>query len=339
MKNRRIGAARTVTLFGTMAVLAAGACAPQPDAVVVYCSVDEEFARTVLNAFTTQTGIVVRPVFDSEAGKTTGLINRIRAERDRPRADVLYSSELFNTIALAEEGLLAPHDWSSAADIPSQFRDPKGRWVAVGLRGRVLAFDPRRVSAESLPVSWEQLAEQRHASRLAIANPLFGTTKGHVAAMFAMWGDERATAFLRKLREGGALIVDGNSSALRAVIDGRVAMCMTDTDDVWVAQRDGALIDLKYLDMGNGGTLWIPCSVALTNRKLAEDGAKRLADYLISAEAERMLAESRSRNIPVRGSLRESLKLTAPIAAETPYARIAAAMDASTRAVRETLLK
>ncbi len=321
------------------AISSGWACAPQSDAVVVYCSVDEEFARGVLDAFTKQTGVVVKAVFDSEAGKTTGLVNRLRAEREKPRADVLYSSEVFNTIALANEGLLAKHEWRTAGDIPSQYRDADERWVAVGARGRVLAFDPQRTSAASLPNSWEELSEERFASRLAIGNPLFGTTKGHVAAMFVMWGEKRAGDFLRKLKEHDTLVVDGNSAALRAVIDGRVDLCMTDTDDVWVAQRDGARVDLAYPDMGNGGTLWIPCTVALTNRTPVRDGARRLADFLVSAEGERLLAESRSRNVPVRASLREAMHLDAPVGGEMSYAGIAGALEASAKAVRETLLK
>ncbi len=316
------------------------ACSPSPDnALVVYCSVDERFAQQVLDEFQARTGITARAVFDTEAGKTTGLVNRIRAERDRPRADVLFSSELFNTMRLADDGLLEPFDAPSAADIPGQFRDPQRRWTAIGARGRVLAYAPERVPRRQLPDTWEQLAQPEHASRLAFANPLFGTTKGHVAAMFALWGDERATVYLKNLRANGALLVDGNSSAVRAVIDGRADMCMTDTDDVWVARRDGASLDLKYLDMGDGGTLWIPSSVAVIKNARHPKLAKRLADFLVSADTERTLADSLSRNIPVRPALRRALNLTTPDASRLPFSEIAAKLDSSTAVVRDTLLR
>ena len=97
-------------------------CSEDVETVVVYCSVDEQFARAVLKEFERRTRVRALTVFDSEAGKTTGLVNRIRAERGRPRADVLFSGEVFNTILLAQEGLLASYDPPTAADIPRHLR-------------------------------------------------------------------------------------------------------------------------------------------------------------------------------------------------------------------------
>jgi iron(III) transport system substrate-binding protein len=314
-------------------------CKPPTNAVTVYCSVDEPFARQIFDAFEKRSGIRIRPVFDSEAGKTTALVNRIRAERDRPRADVLFSGELFNTILLGDEGLLEVYNPSTIADVPDRFRDPQHRWTAIGLRGRVLAFATDRVAAGDLPTHWRQLAQPRFAKRLAIANPLFGTTRGHVAAMVALWGDAETRKYLSDLSNGGVLVVDGNSAAVRAVIDGRADYCMTDTDDVWVAQRDGAPISVRYLDMGGGGTLWIPSSIAMIKGARNRVLAGKLIDYLASAEVEQMLARSRSRNIPVRPRLRRSLVLPDPIETRIDYIDIAAAIDSSTRIVKDILLK
>ena len=226
------------------------------DEVVVYCSVDEEFGRQVFARYQELTGVEAKVVFDSEAGKTTGLLRKLEQEASRPRADVFWSSELFGTIMLARKGLLASYDSPAAADVPSPYRDPERRWTAFGLRARVIAFDPTRVDAATLPTTWEELAEPKWASQVAIANPLFGTTRGHVAAMFALWGQERGTAYLTALRDEGAQIVDGNSAAVRAVIAGKVNIALTDTDDVWVAQRAGASMDLRYLDLG---VTAVPC--------------------------------------------------------------------------------
>ncbi len=314
-------------------------CAESADQPVVYCSVDETFGLQVMAAFEDATGITPRVVYDSEAGKTTGLINRIRAEGDRPRADVLFSSEIFNTIRLADEGFLASYKPASVADVPAGFRDKQNRWTAIGLRARVLAFDPSRVKREELPQTWEALSQKKWASRLAMANPLFGTTRGHVAAMFAMWGDERATTYLKALKSNGVQIVDGNSAAVRAVIDGRADWCMTDTDDVWVAQRDGANIELIYPDMGHGDTLWIPTTVALIANSRREEAGQKLVDFLASGAVEKLLAESTSRNVPVRPELRRQLKMDISISDRMSYDDIADKLELSAATARDILLK
>ena len=309
--------------------------------VTIYCSVDEAFARTVLEHFEKETGIAPQIVFDSEAGKTTGLVRRIVAEARSggTGADVFWSSELFNTIALARQGLLEPYASPAASDIPSRYRDKDNSWTALAARGRVIAYDPAKLPANALPTRWEQLAEPKFAAMTTIANPLFGTTRGHVAAMFALWGSERTTAFLTKLRDGGMLLSSGNSSAVRAVIADRAKIAATDTDDVWVAQRSGASLDLRYLDMGDGGTLMIPCSVAMIKGCRHGDTARALVDFLVSEKVERMLAKSDSRNVPVRPALREKLGLEWPPETHVEFSAIADALEESERAVREILIR
>jgi iron(III) transport system substrate-binding protein len=157
--------------------------------------------------------------------------------------------------------------------------------------------------------------------------------------MFALWGEARGRRFLQGLRDGGALMVDGNSAAVRAVIAGRVEFAMTDTDDVWVAQREGASLDLRYLDLGDGGTLAIPCSVAVIKGGPSREAAESLVDFLVSADVERTLAKSDSRNIPVREALRQELGLALPPSSEVDAEAVAGAMDGAIAAAREILIR
>ncbi len=334
--------APVLLVAGALLVVFAAAgvgCKEAPERIVLYTSVDEAFARQIIERFGQATDLEVEMLTDSEAGKTTGLVKRIRIEAAGPRADVFWSSELFNTILLARAGLLEPYNPPTAADIPPRYRSSKHHWTAIGLRARVLAFDPEKTPPGELPTHWEMLAEPQHASRLSLANPLFGTTHGHVAAMFALWGEERARDFLTHLRDGGVRIAAGNSSAVRDVIAGRTAICATDTDDVWVAQRQGASLDLRYLDMGDGGTLLIPTSVGIVAGCKHPEHARKLVDFLVSAEVERLLARTASRNIPVRPALRAELNLELPPETQVPFEQVADQMAASAAAVREILIR
>ena len=326
-----------------MAVAAMVAAGPllAPAQVVVYCSVDEAVGRQVLDAFKARTGVAASVIYDSEAGKTTGLVQRIirEAQAGRPRADVFWSSELFHTILLARLGLLEPYDSPQAADIPSRFKDREHRWTAPAVRARVLAFDPRQTAESQLPTRWEELAGSDFAKRSAIANPLFGTTRGHVAAMFALWGPDRAKAFLIRLRDGGVQVVDGNSATVRAVMAGRAAFAWTDTDDVFAARRSGASLEMHFLDMGGGGTLLIPCSVTIIQGGPNAAAARSLVDFLVSAEVERMLAQSEARFVPVREALRKELNVAWPAESVIDFNAVADTMDGAEAAVREILIR
>jgi iron(III) transport system substrate-binding protein len=320
-----------------LCLLAQPAC-KRGESAVLYTSVDETFAQRVVAEYRRRTGENVQVVFDSEAGKTTGLVQRIRSEKGKPRADVFWSSEIFHTILLAREGLFQPYDSPAAEGIPNQYRDDKHLWTAFGLRGRVLAYDSSKVSADELPTSWRELSDEKWASSLAFANPMFGTTYGHVAAMVTQWGEKETREFLTALSANGAQMVDGNSSAVRAVLAGRARMCMTDTDDVWVVQKDHPELKLKYLDMGDGGTLVIPNSVAMLADCANPEAARRLIDFLASDDVEAMLARSASHNVSVRPAIRAKVGPEMPPASNVPYNTIADNMTTAANAVRDILI-
>lgn len=86
----------------------------QQQQVVIYTSLDKVFSQPILEAFEKQTGIKVLDVYDSEATKTTGLVNRLIAEKDAPKADVFWNSETGRTIVLKNKGVLAKYISPSA---------------------------------------------------------------------------------------------------------------------------------------------------------------------------------------------------------------------------------
>lgn len=308
--------------------------------VVVYTSVDQVFAREVLAEFTRRTGVAVDAVYDSEAGKTTGFVNRLRREAGRPRCDVWWSSEVFGTIELAREGLLEAYESAAAADIPREWRDEQGRWTGVAARCRVAAFDARRVEAGQVPATWIELTSESWARRTAVANPQFGTTRGHIAAMFAYWGPERARAALQTLRDAGAKLADGNSQTVRLVLSGVVDVGWTDTDDVWVNQQRAASLALAYPRLGqNHPPIWIPCTVAAVRNGPGNGAGRLLVDYLVSAEVERAMAASDSRNVPLRAELRTELRYSGPAPQALDFNRVADALPGAMAAARDILLR
>ena len=113
----------------------------EQDQVVIYTSLDKVFSEPILKAFERQTGIKVLDVYDSEATKTTGLVNRLIAEKNNPRADVFWNSEIGRTIVLKQKGVLTSYISPSANDIPPQFKDPDGYWTGFAARCRILIYN------------------------------------------------------------------------------------------------------------------------------------------------------------------------------------------------------
>jgi iron(III) transport system substrate-binding protein len=287
------------------------ACKPaDTPSVTLYVSADQHVAREVVAAFEAESGLRVDVVGDTEVKKTTGLVQRLRRERDHPQADVFWSSERTQTIALADEGLLVPHESATTRERPDDLRDPEGRWHAFAARARVIVYAPDRVAEEEIPVTWTDLTRSHLRDRIVMADPRFGTTGGHLGAMKAFWDRDTMPgyyeAFLLGLRDNGTrLLPSGNAGVVSAVASGEADVGLTDTDDVWAAKTRGLAVAHVYPahshvpERGNG-TMLIPNTVGVVAGAPHPAAAARLVDFLLSPAVERMLAESVSRNVPLR---------------------------------------
>ena len=140
-----------------------------------------------------RSGVRVNVVYDTEETKSTGLANRLLAEKGRPQADVFWSNEPVRTLVLKSRGVLAPYQSPSAQGIPDAFKDPEGYWTGFSARFRVIAYNTNKVKAEEAPRSVFDLADPRWKGQVAIADPRFGSTSFHVAALTRKLGDERWT--------------------------------------------------------------------------------------------------------------------------------------------------
>jgi iron(III) transport system substrate-binding protein len=261
--------------------------------VTVYVSADEHIAREIFALFTDKTGIEVAWVGDTEASKTTALVQRLIRERERPIADVFWSSEILGTIQLARDQVLSPCATSTTLEWPAEFRDNEMKWFAFSPRARVIAFNPNVVREEDLPRMWWEYGEA------AMADPRFGTTRTHIAVM-AKYPEKSRTLF-QSMK--GRPLLGGNAATVQAVIDGTARYAMTDTDDVHSAQESGKPIAMfmpRHHDGLGGGTLLIPNTVGVVQGCAHPKLAEQFVDFLLSDEVATVLALSASHNIPLQ---------------------------------------
>jgi iron(III) transport system substrate-binding protein len=337
----------TIQLSLVAALFVAG-CGPSEDpsrpSVVLYVAHDSVHSDPIIRAFERQTGIDVKVVGDTEANKTTGLALRLLSEASDPRADVWWNNEIMRTAQLADRGLLASFTPQSAAGLPARHCDSAGRWVGFGARARIILYNTDLLDEKDAPTSIFELTEERFRGKVVIAKPLFGTTSTHVAALFASLGEEKAKRFFEDLKANDVLVTDGNALARNLVRDGRIAICLTDTDDANGALRQKKPVAMIYPDQGEGqiGTLIIPNTVSLVKGGPNPDAGKRLVEFLASREVEEMLARSAAAQMP----LREGLEPHSPLfdlgtvkAMDIDWRRVAEMTEPSAEFVRKVFLR
>ena len=302
---------RLSVLLTGVVVVCAGGCggssreqaAAAPKTVTVYVSTDRVFSEPVLRTFEQRSGIRVDAVYYTEETKSTGLANRLLAERERAQADVFWSNEPIRTLVLKSRGVLVPYDSPSARDIPAAFRDREGYWTGFSARVRVIAYNSKLVPAVDAPTSVLDLAEPKWKGQVALADPRFGSTSFHVAALYVALGDDKADDFFRRLKANGVRIVAGNSVVRDMVVKAEVKLGLTDTDDVNVALEDGAPIAMVMPDSNGMGVPMMPNMVSMISGAPHPVEAKQMIDYLLSHDVEAMLAKSEAVQIPLRASI------------------------------------
>jgi iron(III) transport system substrate-binding protein len=320
-------------------------CKPRgPEPVVVYTSLDEPYARPVLEAFSRETGIPAAPVYDTEAAKSRGLARKIAAERSRPRADVFWSSEILQMLVLRKEGALAPYQSPSAEGIPARYRDPGGSWTGFAARFRVLVHNTRRKRSMALPRSLAGLADPGLRGEVAMANPLFGTTTTEAAALFQALGPDKARAYYRKRKENRTRIVDGNSVAAELTARGDVLVGQTDTDDAYIRMDSGGDLDVIFPDQHGMGALLVPNTAALVKDGPHPEQGKRFLDYLLRPETELLLASLPSRQLPLHAGVQDRLPekvrpLARVKAMDVDYARLMDGYEQVDAFLREQFLQ
>ncbi len=306
----------------------------------IYVSTDRVFSEPILKNYEQKTGIRVNAVYDTEETKSTGLANKLLAEKNNPQADVFWSNEPVRTLVLRKRGVLAPYRSPNADGIPPTFRDPEGYWTGFSARSRVIVYNTNLVKPEEAPKSVLDLADPKWKGQVALADPRFGSTSFHVAALYAELGDERADEFFRKLKANDVKVVSSNSVVRDIVARGEVKAGLTDTDDVNVALEDKQPVAMVFPDRDGMGVPVMPNMVSLIAGAPHPEAAKQLIDYLLSPEVERMLAQSEAVQIPLRVGV-EGPKNIPPLSSFKPmtldYGRAADRVEDVTRRLQPIL--
>lgn len=241
--------------------------------VVLYCAQDQVYAEPVLNEFTHRTGIRVRTVYDNEAVKTVGLVNRLLAEKSHPQCDVFWGNEELRTRQLVVLGV---------------FRQTNG-WAAMGYRSRRIVINTNLVDSARVPRSLMDLTNAEWRGRISLSYPLFGSTATHFMVLRQYWGPETWTAWCRALAANRPLIVDGNSVVAKMVARGQAWIGLTDSDDILVEQRRGAPLFALPL---THESLLLPNTVAIVDGAPHPAAAQKLFEYLQTEAALKPLVEA-----------------------------------------------
>ena len=280
-KTQTASAPDATTGATTNAATAPDTTAPADKRVTLYCSIDDVFAKPLIEKLKQRTGLEIVALFDTESTKTAGLTTRIRTEKSRPRADILWTSALLQVLLLEQDGYLDAYDSPAARGLAPRFRGQS--WAGVGTRARLLVSGAPLNFYNGAPLKFDSLTFASDAQiKTGHSNPQFGTASDEAAALYAR-DPAKALNWYRQLKAAKTRILPGNGDVARAAADGDLNFGWTDTDDYLAQKKRGKPINAISITRDN---VLVPGAVAVIKGAPHPANARALFDAIASEKGE-----------------------------------------------------
>jgi iron(III) transport system substrate-binding protein len=265
--------------------------------ITLYSGQHPQLTTAIVSAFEKQTGIQVK--VRSDDGIV--LADQILQEGSHSPADVYLTENSPEMMLLTEHHLLAPLSSSVTGQIPAQYNSPTGNWVAISLRVSCLAYDPTLVKPVQLPASILDLAKPQWKGKVAFS-PTDSDFVPLVGAVIATYGQQAALTWLRGLKANGTTYAD-IESVDAAVNRGQAAVGIINQYYWYRLQLElgtGTHSKLYFFPNHDVGGLENISGVAVLSSSSHQSAADRFVSFLVSAEAEQILAAGDTFEYPVR---------------------------------------
>ena len=281
------------------------------ETLIVYSGRSDKFVKPVIAAFTKQTGIKVI----LHAGKSTGLINKLRLEGKRTKADVFISNDAGALQVLSDLKILAPIPKQYLAAIKANYRAKDNTWVGLSARARVLVINTHARGLDFIR-SVLDLADPRLKGKLAITHSANGSFIAGVTVYQLKLGDEKVLAWLKGIkRNSGGKVYNKHSKIVRDVARGKRQVGLVNHYYIYrhLAKHPNAPIRIFLPDQGKGGmgVAWNVAGAGIIKYSRKQAAAQKFIAFLTSIQGQKIFAEV-NREYPTRDGV--------PAAPEVPKA-------------------
>ena len=170
----------------------------------LYCTVQEEWCREMVNAFEKGTGVKV-----NMQRKSSGeLYAQVKAEASNPKGDVWWGGTGDPHLQAAEEGLTQDYKSPMLAELQDwavrQWEQSKGRTVGVYAGALGYGFNTQLVAKKGIPEPkcWADLLNPKLKDEVQVADPnSSGTSYTMLATMVQLMGEDKGFDYLKQLHK------------------------------------------------------------------------------------------------------------------------------------------
>ena len=231
------------------------------------------------------------------------ILERVRAERNRPQADLWWGAAHTTFQTAAEENLLAPYRPTWADRIPSTSRDQQDRWYGTYQTPEVIVYNSDAVKAEEAPRDWDDVLDPKWRDKILIRNP---NPSDSMRAIFGamIWRFYRDTGspdqgydWLRRLDANVHEYTADGTLLMQKLVRREGLISLWNLPDVWIyKEQKGFPIGYAFAASGTPG---ITDGIAIVRGGPDAEEAKQFYEFVTTPES-LVLAAKKYYRIPVR---------------------------------------
>ena len=252
--------------------------------VVVYMPSPSNLNQEIMEGFTAKTGIEVE-LFEGTTGE---ILARLETEKSNPIADVVVLASWADGLGLKEDDQLLEYVPANADKLYDGWSDEDN--MLYGTSASALGVIYNTTILPELSADWSELASGEYNDLLAFPDAeKSGSAKDFLSGYINAFGEESWSVW-EALADNGMTVPGANKAALEAVTTGEKAILVAGVDyNAYTSMAAGEPLDIYYPE---GGTLINPRPAMILKTSKNVDNAKLFMDYLLSDEAQEMVADA-----------------------------------------------
>ncbi len=242
---------------------------------------------------------------------TNVLVNQMLAEKDNPKADVWYGGGgILPFEAAVERGILGKYipDFAADWDIVEngiKMKHEDGNYVGVEIFVLGFAYNTELVTEEEAPKTWEDLLDPKWEGKIQFPNPAAsGTATLMVMDQMMRKGEDEAWAYFEKLVKQANSMPDSGSTPTKSVAMGEAHIAVGFDFMAYEQKAKGESVDFVVPDK----TPVLVNPVSIIEGGPNEEGGKKLVDFLLSKDAQQIMANWY--HIPINPEVESKTPLT-----------------------------
>lgn len=225
---------------------------------------------------------------------STGVITaRLLAEKDAPKADVVFGLAASSLLLLQKEGMLQPYMPEGYDKLSPKMRDNAAEpvWVAMNAWTSGMAINRPEMEKRGLPYpkSWADLADPRYKGLIAMPDPASsGTGYMNLAAWIQVMGEEKGWAYADALMANVKLLSHSGSKPGTMAAQGEIAIGIGSPAFMKPLLKRRAPIDIIFMEDGLG---WEAEATAILKTTDKLEAAQKLMDWTCSEAVGKIAAD------------------------------------------------